>query len=246
MTPHDDIDISERFERRLGQVESQIPEPPPIATLRGTNQARVATVRQPAGRRSAAAIALVALAVTVVVVGAPLALRNRQQPAASWSVEQPAPTTVASGVPTDVGQIDHALAALDLESVVHGLPGGSACTLDQKPRGSGSVHDGVGRLVKWHSDTTWAVTCPHEVGDTTLSFLLADALRAEISRLGGDIDSGGGWTEDASSAFVPIGKIFQFRGDETTGVARVMTLDANAAELRIIVSLDLLLRDGTS
>ena len=126
MTPHDDIDINERFERRLGQVAAQIPEPPPIATLRGPSQVRVATVGQPAGRRSVAAIALVVLAVAAVLVGAPLALRNGQQPAPSGSGAQP-PTTLPSAVATDVGPVDHALAALDLETVVHGLPGGSAC-----------------------------------------------------------------------------------------------------------------------
>ncbi len=246
MTIHDDIDVNERFEHRLGQVEGQIPDPPPIATLSGANQLRVTAVRQPAGRRPAAAVALVVLVVAVVLVGAPLALRTGQRPAASGSVAQPTPVTVPSAVPTDVGFVDHALAALDLATVVHGLPGGSACGVDRIPPTSGSRRDGEGRLVGWDSESTWIVTCPHAVGDTTLGFLLADALRAEITRLGGSIIGEGGWTGDASTDFAPAGKTLQLLGDATTGVARVTTLDANASVLRIVVSLDLLLRDRTS
>jgi len=113
-------------------------------------------------------------------------------------------------------------------ALIAALPGGAACRGHPLPPDSGSSEV---RLV-----TT--IRCPHEAGDRTIAFLLAEAVDPELARLGLTVRHRSGVTEADDPADVVLGWTWYGTSPGLRATVQIVVVDARG-ELVFVVTTDL-------
>jgi hypothetical protein len=140
-----------------------------------------------------------------------------------------APTPIATVADVRLHPVARAiLAEFDPGDLVSRQSGGAACR--SHPMGTDQVGGGIRMLT--------TIRCPHEAGDRTIAFLLADAIQPELERLGVALREGGGTREADNPADVVLSWSWGGTSPGLGVTAQEVVVDAGA-ELVIVVTTDL-------